>query len=67
MKFTIFELDEIAKRATKRVAAEFTECGFANPPIITLGMVRAVMDAAGTCPACGNPLENDGECLACGR
>ena len=43
---TIPEIDEIAKRATERIAKEFAESGFANPPVVTHGIARAVLEAA---------------------
>jgi hypothetical protein len=43
---TIPEFEEIAQEATKRIAQEFEECGFANPPKVTPGIVRAVLEAA---------------------
>ena len=43
---TIPEIDEIAKRATERIAKEFAESGFANPPVVTHGIARAVIEAA---------------------
>lgn len=44
--FTIYEIDEIAKRATERIAKELAEIGFSNPPIVTHGIARAVLEAA---------------------
>lgn len=43
---TIPEIDEIAKRATERIAKDFAESGFINPPIVTHGIARAVLEAA---------------------
>ena len=43
---TIPEIDEIAKRATERIAKEFAESGFSNPPVVTHGIARAVLEAA---------------------
>jgi hypothetical protein len=43
---TIDEYAEIAKIATEKIADEFAEVRFSNPPIITAGMVRVVMEAA---------------------
>ena len=43
---TIPEIDEIAKRATERIAKDFAESGFANPPVVTHGIARAVIEAA---------------------
>ncbi len=43
---TIPEIDEIAKRATDRIAKEFAESGFANPPVVTHGIACAVLEAA---------------------
>lgn len=44
--FTIPEIDEIAKRATERIAKDFAESGFSNPPVVTHGIARAVLEAA---------------------
>ena len=43
---TIIEIDLIAKRANERIAKEFAELGFSNPPVVTHGIVRAVLQAA---------------------
>ena len=43
---TIPEIDKIAKRATECIAKEFAESGFSNPPVVTHGIARAVLEAA---------------------
>lgn len=44
--YTIDDIDSIAKAATERIAADFKECGFNNPPVVTSGIANAVLDAA---------------------
>lgn len=63
---TIPEIDEIAKRATERIAKDFAESGLSNPPVVTNGVARAVLEAAQhsvqptcdhTCKNCGRQME----------
>ena len=45
--FTIDEIKEIAKRANESIVKDFTESGFKKPPpLVTYGMVRAVLEAS---------------------
>lgn len=44
--YTIQDYEEIAKRANEQIAKDFEEVGLRYPPIVTRGIVRAVLDAA---------------------
>lgn len=71
---TIPEIDEIAKRATERIAKEFAESGFSNPPVVTHGIARAVLEAAeqslradGACQHANIVgMDYDVQCVDCG-
>jgi len=63
---TVSEAERIAALATERIAKEFAEVGFFNPPKITVGIVFAVLEAAQQsaradvarrCPECRALLE----------
>jgi hypothetical protein len=45
MEYTIGNLAEISKLATERVALEYAKFGWQNPPVVTIAMVEAVLDA----------------------
>lgn len=72
---TIPQRDQIAKEATERIRKEFAEFGFSNPPVVTSGIVSAVLDSLLTLHApdvgwvCGEceftNLEIDTVCQLC--
>lgn len=59
--FTIPQIDEIASQATERIEKEFAESGFKNPPVVSHGIVRVVLEAAEHLNA------GDGACAWCVR